>query len=369
MSLHLKVDGAWVTCERPYVKQNDVWVGAHEAWVKRSGAWVMAYEYDVTPPNAPEISLNVVEDFDSQDGSKKLKSRWIRVGVRLPGGANDEDARLVRVLTDYAGEAPTTQFGGTYTAASDKTWENEPWSEWRYNSYGPHKDSSEYAYKQWPRNPDPGTIINGDKTYHFTGWALDANGNWSIATAAKIHIPKASVNVPNVIIKEARFQPNTSGSWRSTGFAAGDLIQQKSPRSQGLWFYGTQFTDSMGAHGAITVRDASIRISRADDGGQANANVYLFWTEYGSVGALPAVGANLNKHEVTKLGELAKGQTKWFTLPRAFKDELNKNLKGMGLDWKDPAKADAFPEDYSTVVSTAVDLRCGEAHVVWEEEL
>lgn len=369
MSLHQKVDDVWVTCTRPYVQRNDVWTAASQAWVKQSGVWVQAYNYDVTPPNPPELTLQVAEDFDVVKGVKKLKTRYIRVGVRLPGSANDPEARLVRVLTDYAGSAPTTQFGGTYTAASDANFSSEPWSEWRYNAYGPHKDTSVIALKQWPRNAASGDIIAGDRTYHFGAWSLDSSGNWSIATQASIHVPKASVDAPNVIIKETRIQPNVSGSWKSTGFVSGALVQQKSPRSQGLWLYGNQFTDSIGAAGTPTIRSAQIFIRREDDGGQATANVYLFWTAYGTTGSLPAPGAGIAASERTKIGTLSKGEGKWFELPNAFKDNLNTQLKGMGLDWKDPVKADAFPDDYSSVASLAANLRCGEVHIVWEEAL
>ena len=363
----------WVMCTRPYVQVNGVWVAGTDAYVKRSGAWVRAYEYDVVPPNPPEITLSIAEDFDTIRGVKTLKTRYIRVGVRLPGSGNDPEARLARVLTDYGGKAPTTQFGGTYTSASDASYPSEAWSNWEYNGYGVHKDTSVYAYKQWPRNASAGTIITGDKTYHFGGWALDNSGNWSVGTQASIHVPKSSVDVPNIVTKEARFQPNSSGSWRSTGFQSGKLIQQKSPRSVGLWFYGNQFIDSIGAQTTgdekITIKSAQIRITRDNDTGSANANVYLFWNGYGKVSDLPAAGAGITKTECTKLGTLAKGETDWFNLPASFKNNLNKSLKGMGLDWKDPVKADAFPADYSSIAATAANLRCGEVHIVWEEEL
>ena len=240
--------------------------------------------------------------------------------------------------------------------------------------FGPHKDTSAYAYKQWPRNAAAGTLIKGDRWYHFGGWALDNSGNWSIVTQARIHVPKASVDSPNIVIKEASFQPDQSGSWRTAGFASGDLVQQKSPRSQGLWFYGNQFTDSIGAQTTkketVKIRSAQIRITRlSTDVGSANANIYLYWTKYGTIGALPAAGTAITRYDVTKIGTLAKGETDWFTLPDKFTADLNKLVKGMGLDWKDPVKADAFPEDFSSVVGMASNLRCGEVHVVWEEEL
>jgi hypothetical protein len=374
MALYYKDDtGAWVQCARAWTKRNGAWTSVEEAWVKTGGAWVRAYNFDVTPPNPPEITLSIAEDFDIVRGVKTLKTRYIRVGVRLPGSANDPDARLTRVLTDYAGKAPTTYMGGTYTSATDATYPTEPWSEWRYNSYGPHKDTSVYIYKQWPRNATAGTIIQGDKTYHFGGWSLDRDGNWSAANQAAIHVPKNSIDVPNVVVKEASFQPDSSGSWRSTGFVSGPLVQQRSPKSLGMWFYGNQFTDSIGAQTTsgekITIRSAQIYIRRENDNGQANANVYLFWTGYGTVGSLPPTGTAPTRYEITKLGTLAKGQAKWFALPAAFNNNLNTQIKGMGLDWKDPVKADAFPEDYSSVASVAANLRCGEVHIVWEEEL
>jgi hypothetical protein len=373
MSLHIKVDGVWVQAERPYAKQNGVWVAGKEAWVKRSGNWVRAYEYDETPPDPPELTLNVVEDFDTINGKKTLKTRYIRVGVRQPGTQNDTDVKRVRVLTTYGGLPPTSQFGGTFTSGQDNSWPDEPWSEWRYNSYGEHKDSSVLSYKQWPRNASAGTIIAGDKTYHFTGWTQDDAGHWSPSTAHQIHVPKAGVDVPNVIVKEARFQANTSGAWRDAGFQSGNLVQQKSPRSQGLWFYGNQIIDSVGSQTTksetLKIRSAQIYVVREDDTGAASADIYLFWTPYGKVADLPPAGYGIENLEVTRIGELAKGQAKWFELPASFKNNMNTNIKGMGLHWKDPAKADASATDYSMITSTAISQRSGEVHVVWEEEL
>ena len=249
MALYQNIDGVWTLCSKPYVKKNGVWQVAEEAWIKVGGVWQNAYDADVTPPNPPEITLQVVEDFDTIKGKKTLVTRYIKVGVRIPGVSNDPDARMVRVLTNYAGKPPTTQFGGTYWKENDKDWPNENWAEWKYNSYGDHKDTSVLTYKQYPVNVTAGYIINDDKDYFFTGWSLDNSGNWSAATQAQIHIPKNSVDMKNVVTKEARFQANSGGSWRSTGFQSGDLIQQKNPRSQGLFFYGNQISDAMGTGG------------------------------------------------------------------------------------------------------------------------
>lgn len=370
MALYQNINGVWTLCQKPYVKRGGVWQVAEEAWVKRSGTWVNAYDADVTPPNPPEITLQVSEDFDTIKGQKTLKTRFIKVGVRIPGTANDPDARLTRVLSTYNGKPPTTQFGGTYTSASDDSYPNEPWSEWRYNDYGGHDDTSLVISKQWPRNAVPGTIIKGDETYYFTGWSLDNSGNWSAATPASIHIPKNSVDMPNVITKEARFQANSGGSWRTAGFQSGDLIQQKSPRSQGLFFYGNQITDAIGEKGPAAIKSAQIYIKRTNDTGSATCNMYLFWTAYGNASTLPnPVTNDLDRNEVVKIGQLAKNQGAWFDLPESFYDNMSSDIKGMGLAWKDPIKADAAPNDFSEVVAVGTNLRCGEIHVVWEETM
>ena len=370
MALYQYDGTTWVLCNRPYVKVNGVWTASDAAYMRIGGTWQQAYDYDVTPPDPPVISLSVAEDFDTVKGQKKLSTRYIKVGIRLPPVANDPDVRLVRVLTTYNGKPPTTQFGGTYTSGSDHNYPNEPWSEWRYNDYGGHKDTSVVVSKQWKPNYASGDVIPSDTTYYFTGWTLDNSGNWSASTPASIHVPKASQDMPNVITKEARIQPNSSGQWRTNGFHGGDLIQQSSPRSIGLWLYGNQISDTIGQQGTPTIKSAQIYIKRrTNDTGQANANLYLFWTDNGTVGGLPAAGTSIGRTEVTKLGTLAKGQGKWFNIPETYYNNMNSGIKGMGLDNKDPIKADAFPADFSTIVGVADNVRCGELHIVWEETL
>jgi len=373
MPLYVKDDtGHWSQVQRPYVNRNGVWTAASEAWIRASGTWQKAYEYDVTPPNPPELDLQVYEDWGVDHGQKQLQSRWLRVGVRLPGSLNDPDAKLTRVLTTYNGKAPTTPLGGTYTAAPDNSFPNEPWSEWRYNEFGPHNDSSVLVYKEWPRNAAAGTIIKGDTDYFFGAWSLDRNGNWSVAVQQHRYIPKDSVDLPNIVVKEARFQPNASGSWaisQPSSFTSGDLLQQTGPTSTGVWFYGEQMSDSIGSQGAPTIRSAQMYIVREDDIGTAMANIYLYWTPYPTVASLPASGSSLDKHEITKMKQLGKGEGAWFDLPTSFYPDLAANIKGLGLDFKDPQKASAYPNDYSVVYGVASRLRCGEVHVVWEEEL
>jgi hypothetical protein len=366
---------SWVLCKNPYVKRSGVWVRSDEAYVKRSGIWVQSFDYDDVPPDPPELTLNIVDDVATVNGKSTLQYRYITVGVRAAAAQDVPDLKLIRVLTTYNGAAPTTPLGGTYISEPDQTWPAEPWSDWKYNQWGPHKDTSVMAYKEWPRNASTSSNpIASDKDYFFTAWAQDDHGLWSAATALKVHTPKATTEAANIIVKEATFSPNASGTWRADGFHWGQLMQQyNKPYATGLWFYGNQITDSVGRQTStgeyVTVRQAQIYIQRMNDNGQANANVYLYWTTYGTVPSLPSAGSALVKNETTKLGTLAKGQGKWFTLPASFTNNLNRNIVGMGLDLKDPVKAAGFPEDFSVVEATANVARCGELHLVWEEEL
>lgn len=373
MALYQKVNGTWVQANKVYLKVNGIYRLVSDVYAKdpASHTWKSSYHHDYEPPNPPELDLQVVEDFTIIKNVKTLTTRYFRVGTRLPGSSNDPDARLIRVLTTYAGAAPNSYNGATFHSTPDKNYSREPWSEWRYNSYGAHADTSVTNWKQYPVNAAAGTKIKGDSDYWFTAWSLDNEGNWSVPTPVKYHTEKDSVKTDNVVIKEARFQPNNSGSWTNTGFQTGNLIQNNNPLSVGLWLYGNQFTDSIGKQGTPTIRSASIRIVRTDDDplGAAAANLYLFWTANGTPGDL-TVGQGIGKTDIKKLGApLAKGQAAWYDLPASFYADLNQNIKSIGLDYKDPVFAAVQPADRSTVQAVATDLRCGEVHVVWEEAL
>lgn len=358
MTVYQKISGVWTPATRPYYKVGNVWYPTKSVHFKDNGIWHTSYEFDLVPPNTPQIELSIVEN--DQDG------RWIRVGVRTTGVYSDSDLQLIRVLTTYEGAMPTTPYGGTYTRKSDTNWPNEAWSDWKYNSYGDHGDTHVVSYKQWPLNPGTTTSLAAG-TYHFGVWSLDNNGNWSAGVFTSIEMPKKGVNAPNIVVKEARFQANSSGSYTSAGYTAGQLVQQGSPRSRGLWFHGNQISEAMGNSGAVTIRNAQIQVSRTNDSGAATANVYLFHHGYATASALP--GSSPTFSEATKVGTINKGETKWFTIPETFYDNFDTGIKGFGLSDRDPAKASAFPEDYSIVQSTIDSLRSGEVHVVWKEQL
>ena len=195
MALYQNNGTSYVAASRPYVKRNGVWVACEQAWVKAVRSLGAGLQRQHLPPDPPEITPRVVEDFNTVKGVKKLKTRWIKVGVRLPGCSNDPTPELIRVLTNYAGKPPTTQFGGTYTSTPDSTYPNEPWSEWRYNEYGGHNDTSvdhlqavaaqRRGRHHHPRATRPTTSPAGPWTTRGTGVP---------ARRPQIHVPKDSVD-------------------------------------------------------------------------------------------------------------------------------------------------------------------------------
>jgi hypothetical protein len=366
-NLYIKENGTWVSADFAWVKKQGVWRPVNEVWVKKSGSWQRIYEYDVTPPDPPVVTLTLVDNWSQKN---ELLGRWINVAVRTQGASHDADLRRIRVLTTFNGKPPTTVHGGTFTSAADDNWPNEPWSEWRYNGFGTgagHADSSVLSTKQWTRNSTNGDILKDATTFYFTAWSEDLNGNWSGATAAQLTTPKAGVEAENLIVKEARFQANSSGTWKTgTGFQSGELIQQNRPTCRGLWFHGNQLADTIGTQGAPHIRSAQILVRRQNDAGTATSNVYLFHHNYVNPAAITGTPVF---SEVTKVGTISKGETKWFDIPASFYDDLNTGIRGFGLNYKDPIKADGLANDYTKVESMNTYVRSGEVHMVWDEHV
>jgi hypothetical protein len=353
MTAYIKVDGAWVATTRPYIKRNNVWTPAKEVYVKRDGAYATTYQYDTTPPNPPELTLEIIQN------------RYIRVGIRIPGGANASSIKMVRVLASKTG-FPTTPFGDGYITGNDTNWPKENWSNWWYvpsPEGSNHGDTSDYDYKKYPLNPTDNTNLPGGQYYYFAAWASDTEDNWSVGTFSRIWMPKEGVKADKVVLKEMRAQANAAGSLNLNGvtFTPGDLVAQDSPRSNGVWYHAAKFTDSVGAQGTPTIKSAQIRISRANDSGQPTAQVNLYWHDKTGTTDLPLHGTQ--QFDATNIGTLNKGETKWFDIPAAWYPKFNTQIKGFGLRYGTQAS------DYIVAKGLASDMRCGEVHLVWEEAL
>jgi len=357
MTAYIKANDSWVAAKRPYVKRSNVWTPAESMWVKRSGVWTMAYEYDVTPSSPPELSLQIIDN------------RYIKVGARLPGTLVDPDLAMIRVLASRTA-MPTTQFGSGYIYDATNGYPDEAWSDWYYNGSNPkakaadHGDNTdEFDYKFYPVNPTDSTNLPGGQWYYFAAWSLDMNGNWSVGTFSRIWMPKNGTPADKIIVKEGNFQANDAGSIgvNGGGYAPGDMVMRDSPRSNGIWIHGPKITDAVGEQGPPTIRSAKIRVTRGNDTGQPTANVRLFWHVYGSADKLPLPDSAMN--DITNLGTINKGETKWFDIPASYYPHFNTEIKGFGLVYGIQAS------DYLVVSGLGTDLRCGEVNVVWEEAL
>src|SRR5262252_7801639 len=241
--------GTWQVAKRVYRKNNGVWTPITASYIKVGGVYQQGYLYDTTPPDPPQMSLELIENFDDKNN---LTQRYIKVGVRANATSNDPQLQRIRVLTTYNKAAPTSATGQTRTETPDSDWPNERWSDWMYNYWGDHKDTSAWSYKQWTVNPGPNTKIPADTDFFFGAWSQDWNNNWSIqSTQMKLHTPKPTVDTIPPIKKESYFYPNQTGSFRGGGWHGGDLIQQNSPRSVGLFLYGAQLTQAIAGNATI----------------------------------------------------------------------------------------------------------------------
>jgi hypothetical protein len=370
MTVYKKIDGVWTPASSISLKRNGVYVPVTGAYVKRSGVWEDAYIYDVEPPPPPVLTMTIVDRLTS---SGTLHYRFLTIGVSVAGATHNTNVRRVRVLTTYNGAHATSQYGGTYHATPASNYPGEPWSEWRYNGFGSgdhHPDTSVQHYKRFPVNATTATKLVAGQVYHFRAWTEDMYGNWSTSTALSITGPKTTIDSANVAHKAARFQPLESGTRTSTAFTHGQLIQQgANPLSRGMWFYGQQIADAVGYSGTATIKQAQILLSRKDDGGSPTANVYIARHNYASASALPPPGTVMSIAESTKLGTIAKGETKWFALPESMHDNLAASTRGYVLLEKDPIKAAPFADDYTVLKGTDEYIRSGELYVSWSEAL
>jgi hypothetical protein len=354
MTIWYKSNGAWVTVQKPYIKRTGVHRPARKVYVKRSGAWVEAYEYDVTPPAVPLLSLQVIDN------------RWIQVGARTPGVSNDPDLKRIRILVSREGPLGT-QFGSGFITTEEDSHPKEPWSDWYYNDLGPggsgREDSSIETYKRYPANAGADTNLPGGKNYYFAAWSEDLNGNWSVANQGFIHMPaKDPDSTQGIIKREARIQAKNAGSRNSNGtiYTDASLVVRDSPVSNVFFYHGNQFTEAIGSRGTPTIRSAQIRLTRGDDIGQATANVHLFWHDANDYTVTTAAA---DRNEITLVGTINKGESKWFDIPESHFGNFNTQIKGFGLAYGNLAS------DYLVLPDLGLDLRNGEVNVVWEEEL
>jgi hypothetical protein len=356
---YIKIDGAWTPVKRPYVKVGNIWKPVKKRFHKEAGQWAEEWAFDTTPPNPPELSLQLIPASNP---------RYIRVGARLPGTVHDSGLRRIKVHAARSSGILSTQFGSGMITGNDASYPKEDWSNWWYNDAHPggtsdHGNSHEYDYKEYPVNPTDATNLPGGQRYYFAAWAEDLEGNWSIGTFANIWMPKQGVSTERKVLKEANVEANRAGYLNGSGdtFTEGDLVVSSNPVSNGIWFHGGKFTNSVGLDGPPTITSARIRVSRGNDAGQPTANVRLFWHSKADPTQLPI--PYTEQMDPTVVGTINKGETKWFDIPQAWWSKFNTQIRGFGL------KQSSGAQDYLVANSLATDLRSGAVHLVWEEDL
>jgi len=333
MTVYTNIDGTWTTVARPYVYRQGISAPVKQVWVKRSGVWTIAFDYDVTPPAPPELTLSVID------------GRYIMVGVRGTGSTHDPEMAMIRTMVGGTAGYPTSQFGSGYIGGADVTYPTEPWSEVRYNGYGggTHNTTS-LIKKEYPLNVGSKYDLPGGKHYYFQSWAMDLHGNWSMGTAAQIYMPKTGDS--NVVVKHGRFNPIADGNLR-----AGVVYEEPLTVQNGqdvAFFYGGAMAQSMRQNQPVVdITSAQILLYRKNDDGPAVSNVYLFWH---NEDWMTWAGGDI--HQITYVGQIAKGQAKWFAIPDNIKSHLaDESARGIGLYYKDPNKPQANPEDYLQLYS------------------
>lgn len=359
--IYYKNSGVWTKVTRTYLKTTGTWTSVKEVDVKSSGIWKQSFVYDVTPPPAPVLSLSLITHDTG---------RYIQVSAHTTGTTTDLGLRRIRVLTTYNGASPTSQYGATFTEEVAANFPNEPWSEFSFNGYNDSNTLTNTAngkIKDWPRNATVNTQAAAG-TYYFAAWSEDFYGNWSTGTFANITLPKIATN-NDVLTKEKDFVVNHTASIKNNSvFNYGDMIQQDNPRSNGIMMYGSVISDAIGKDGTPTIKSAQIFVNRRDDSGKGSANVYLYWHNYPNKEALPTNLDNTVKHDITKIGTIAKGESKWMSIPDSYLSDLqNGNIKGFGFNWRDPDKT-ANENDYSVLKNNTDAPNQGKLHVVWTEK-
>jgi hypothetical protein len=307
------------------------------------------------------------------DGDRVRKTgRHLKVGTRTAGLSHDPDLQIIRVLARQAdGSPPSTQFGTTYIRGRDDNFPNEPWSDFSFNTFNESsagKDSTTWRYKQWPVNATASSQLAAGK-YYFTAWSRDDNGNWSGAAPVEITVLKKGQDSADVISKTARLQTINSGTLSNSGFSSGELVQAARDAQRGIYLYGHQITNAIGQQGKPFIKNAQILVHRKNDSGAAMANVWLWWHDCPTTAEIPPVNGDLTRHQITLVGQIAKGESKWFKIPDTHIVNMeNDNVKGFGLNNKNPDAATATAADYSVVKAQSENLRAGELYLVWTEK-
>jgi hypothetical protein len=315
MAWYAKQNGEWAEVLDPKTRSTTAWTPVKEGWVKYQGVWQRMYFRDVTAPGAPSI-----------DVTELATGFLITVIATDPNNA----ARAQLIAKNVA-----TGFIETLTSAFD-----------------PLVGSVDFS---WAEDPTPGT------TYQFQA-TLYTNVDIPSVTNTEIYLVPPAANY-----YQRYFSPVSTDSWirlaegNSEWDADSNDIQQGGENlHDGYFFYGTRLNEIRG----LTVTKMEIQIGRRNTvhGVNGAANVRL-----GHHGETDKPNTPSGVLDAEKVGELSRGQMKWFTVPeswyKAFKNS-NNNYRGFGVTTDD--KGSNSP-NYFRSFSAADDVGNGRLYVEYHD--
>jgi len=364
VGVYVKSSGGWIQkTGRPHLKVNGQWMPVKEGHVKQAGVWTEFYNYDVTPPQAPQLELTEVNPQYNYGGALRL-GRYINV-TTAPAVVDDTIKRiLVLVSTSYQ---PSSPFDApSFISIPGAEAPGEPWSELGYNGYLTSRPLTGVSTKRFTANQADSSVLPGG-TYYVSAWAQDWAGNWSDGTYDSITLTNA-FDVTQTTSHVYNGRATSGGTYQAStnNYSQGDMDWTASPVRNAVWFYGTQFANAIASapiNATITSMKVYLHRKAVDKGPQAS-NLYLTAHGFNS-GAEIEAAHGFFLLGASHIGTLAKGEGKWFDVPASMYSSIITGGAGLALVARTPGMT-SFSQGTLNSVSTAV--RQGEIQMTWTSE-
>lgn len=365
MGVWIKTGGAWVEKSgRPHLKVNGSWMPVKEGHVKRAGVWTEFYNYDVTPPQPPQLLLEEVNPQYNYGGALRL-GRYVNVSA-APAVVDDTLKRIVVLVnTNYQPSSPYD--AASYISVAGAEAPGESWSELGYNGYLTSRPLTSVVTKRFTANQADSTVLPGG-TYYFSAWAQDWAGNWSDGTYDSISLPTA-FDVTQRSSHSYTARATLGGTYRvpTNNFVSGDMEYDISPMRHGVWFYGSQIQAAIaGAPINYEITSMQIHISRkSNDAASGNSGpLWLAPHPFLSGSHLQSTGAFI--YSATNVGSIAKGEAKWFNVPQSWwAGFANGTYKGVAAVSRNPGMTSYVR---GTLKNLSDAPRMGEIQLSWTSE-
>lgn len=310
MTFYVKNNGVWVNVIDAQVRTSVAWTPVQEGWVRESGIWQRFYLRDTAIPAQPFTDITeLATGFDFTITDNMLGNNVSTVSYSGSGGGES-----------FSVENQDFAPGSTYTYT-------------------------------WAITPQPST------TYTFTAYFTSATGYQSTPIVKTVNIP-ATTNY-----YQAYIDPVSSNTWEAGStdawLGADKPVEQGgTPQHKGCWFYGDRTDRFWG----LTVTKMQIRISRLNTA-HGVAGLGNVWLGHHDNKTRPDNQPNIL--DDTKVGELRRGEAKWFDVPSswlsAFKNK-NANYRGFGLNTSSSSDVNNIK-----TFSSQTDTLNGRLYVEWHD--